>query len=106
MDTKTLLLFWSAADASHVHALCTATCTNMTSIVSSNRIIQGYDVEITDGGTGDQTSYTTYDKHLLLGNLKPHNQYTFRVAMYCATNTGPYSQPITVILNSTKGTIL
>ena len=75
----------------------------MTSVVTLNRIVQRYAVEVTDDSTGDQTSYRTDDRHLLLVSLQPHHQYTFRVAIHYATDTGPYSQPLTVILNSTEG---
>ena len=103
LNATTLLLFWSASDAFHDNCYSTATSKNMTSKVTLNRLIQGYAVEVTDDSTGDQTSYKTDNRHLVIDNLQPHHQYTFRVAIVSATDMGPYSQPLTVILNSTEG---
>ena len=99
LDSARLLLSWRDSDSSNTNC----TCNNMTSMVTSNRIIQGYTIDVTDNSTEDQTSYRTDDRHLLLDNLQPHHQYTFRVAIHFATDTGPYSQALTVILNSTEG---
>ena len=101
LDTARLLLSWRDPDSSNANC----TCKNMTSVVTLNRIIQRYAIEVTDNSTGDQrlTSYRTDNRHLLLGSLQPHHQYTFRVAIHYATDTGPYSQPLTVILNSIQG---
>ena len=99
LDSARLLLSWRDPDS----FIANCTCKNMTSMVTLNRIIQRYAVEVTDDSTGDQTSYRTDDRYLLLGNLQPHHQYTFRVAIDYATDTGPYSQPLTVILNLTEG---
>ena len=101
LDSARLLLSWRDPDSSNANC----TCKNMTSTVTLNKIMQGYTIEVTDDSMGSQTSYTTNDRHLLLGSLQPHHQYTFRVAIHYATDTGPYSQPLTVILNSTEGKI-
>ena len=99
LDSVRLLFSWRDPDSSNANC----TCKNMTSTVTLNRIIRRYTIKVTDDSTGDQTSYRTDDRHLLLDNLQPHHQYTFRVAIDYATNTCPYSQPLTVILNSTEG---
>ena len=99
LDSARLLFSWRDPDSSNANC----TCKNMTSTVTLNRIIRRYAVKVTDDSTGDQTSYRTDDRHLLLVNLQPHHQYTFRVAIYYATDMGPYSQPLTVILNSAEG---
>ena len=101
LDSARLLLSWRDPSS---NANCI--CKNMTSTVTLNRIIQRYAIKVTENNTGSLTSYyTTDDRHLLIDNLQPHHQYTFRVAIDYATDTGPYSQPLTVLFNSTEGNI-
>ena len=57
----------------------------------STEFLRGYQVQIIDNSTGIQMDYTTDSSHLLLSNLYPNHQYTFRVAAY-TNDRGPFSQ--------------
>ena len=52
---------------------------------------------------GIQTShvYTTEDTYLLINNLRPDSQYTFRVAAY-AGEMGQFSQSLTIRTSNSK----
>ena len=65
-----------------------------------NGIIQGYNVEF--NSTNARIQYTTQDQYLLIDNLQPYVEYTCRVAAY-TTGRGPFSEPLTIVLNSEIG---
>ena len=85
INSNTLLLLWHVPDGEN-----------------TNGILQqsyGYHVEVTDIISTDQTTYTTNETHLLVDNLQPNHEYTFRVAALTNFNVrGPFSKAITVTL--------
>ena len=83
LNSSSLLLSWHSPDALY-----------------TNVLQEEYHIEVIDNGTGDQHIYITEDTHLLIDDLKPNHQYTFRVASF-AGERGQFSQPLTV--NIPKG---
>ena len=65
--------------------------------------MEEYHVQIISNGVGVQTShiYTTEDRYLIINNLRPDSQYTFRVAAY-AGERGQFSQPLTIRTSNSK----
>ena len=85
LNETSLLISWHSPDALH-----------------TNGIIEEYHIQVThDNYTSVQTNrvYTTEDTYLLINDLRPESQYTFRVAAY-AGERGQFSQPLTI--NTTK----
>ena len=80
LNETSLLLSWHSPDALH-----------------TNGIIEEYHVQVVSNITGVQTTqvYTTEDTYLLINNLRPNSQYTFRVAAY-AGERGQFPQPLTI----------
>ena len=82
ISSNTLLLSWYASD-----------------VENTNGILRQYHVEITDRISTDQTVYTTNETHLLVDNLQPNHEYTFRVAALTKFNVrGQFSKAISVTL--------
>ena len=84
INSTTLLLSWHAPDTE----------------CSSGILRDYYHTQIIDNSTGAQINYTTEDTHLLVDNLQPSHQYTFRVAVHTNGRGHVFSQPITVTLHS------
>ena len=82
INSTSLLFSWHAPNADFVNGL----------------ILQEYHIQVIDYSTGIQLNYTTDNTHLLLNNLRPNHQYTFRVAAY-TNGRGPFSQLTAIILN-------
>ena len=73
-----------------------------------NGIIRGYYiyVEFTPVNISETSfQYTTQDQHLLIDNLKPNVMYACGVAAY-TVGRGPFSEPLTIVLNSENGMYL
>ena len=81
INSTTILLSWNAPNAEY-----------------ANGILRGYQIEIIDNSTGTQRNYITDNTHLLLNNLQPIHQYTFRVAAH-TNGRGPFSQLTAFTLN-------
>jgi hypothetical protein len=68
----------------------------------SNGLLRQYYIEITDNSLGQMSFYLSDNTYLLLDGLQPGHYYTFRVAAY-TTETGPFSEPISITLPSRQG---
>ena len=70
INSTTIIFLWNAPSAEFLH---------------------GYRIQVIDNSTGIQMNYTTDSTHLLLNNLYPNHQYTFRVAAH-TNERGPFSE--------------
>ena len=68
-----------------------------------NGIIRDYHVELSQTASVEaEFQYITQDHYLLMNNLQPFAEYTCRVAAY-TVGRGPFSEPLTIFLNSEGG---
>lgn len=89
LNDTSLLISWHSPDALH-----------------TNGIIEEYHVQVTDhyddaSFQASHVTFTTEDTYLLINNLRPDSQYTFRVAAY-AGERGQFSQPLTISTTKSK----
>ena len=88
LNETSLLLSWHSPDALH-----------------TNGIIEEYHVQVTyhDVDTSVQTNrvYATEDTYLLINDISPGSQYTFRVAAYVGER-GQFSQSLTINTSKSK----
>ena len=86
IDSTSVLVSWHAPDADEY----------------SNGVLRQYYIEITDDSSGERSFHVSDDTYLLLENLQPGHQYTFRAAAY-TTEKRPFSEPISITLPSLQG---